>query len=294
MFNLLIRNHLSLLVAFSGLAGYLFHPSPPAAADGLLLVVGIWCLTAGASALNQAQERSVDARMARTCMRPLATGRLSLSAGLGIGILLLLGGFFALSLIASFSVFLLGLIAVLWYNGIYTPLKRLTPFAVLPGALCGAIPPIMGWVLAGGAIFDYPIMLLSGVIFLWQVPHFWLLALAYPEDARRSGLPDIFTRIRPERLRQLCIVWIAGLLAGVALVNLSGLIRADLGRVGVAVAMLLLAGAVFRYRNSDLVPAASSRLFVRLNLFMTMWLAVVALDNFAVQSILPFLNAFSG
>jgi len=178
MFNLLIRTHLSFLVAFSGLAGYLCHPERTEAGPGLVLALGVWFLTAGASALNQAQEREIDARMSRTCMRPLATGRLSLPAGLGISLGLLGFGLMILAATGSTRVVLLGLFAVIWYNGVYTPLKRITPFAVLPGALCGALPPVMGWVLAGGAMFDYPIMLLCAVIVLWQVPHFWLLALA--------------------------------------------------------------------------------------------------------------------
>jgi len=280
MFSRLTRSHLSFLVAFSALAGYLFHPAPPDGLAGLLLCGGIWLLSAGASALNQAQEKTIDARMVRTRTRPLVTGRLSVSRGLTISVTLLVCGVVALVATGNPTVVLLGLFALVWYNGVYTPLKKITPFAVLPGALCGALPPMMGWVLAGGVLSDIPILMLAAIVVLWQVPHFWLLALAYPEDARRSGLPNLFSRIRPERLRSLSVVWILALLAGVAVANLTGLVRADLGRVGVAAAMLLLAGAVIRYRRSAPEPVASGRLFVQLNLFMTLWFAVVAADRF--------------
>ncbi len=280
MFSRLTRSHLSFLVAFSALAGYLFHPAEPDGALAASLCLGVWLLSAGASALNQAQERDVDARMVRTMFRPLATGRLSLPSGLLIALALIAAGLCALVATGDRLVVLLGAYALLWYNGVYTPLKKVTPFAVLPGALCGALPPMMGWVLAGGALLEYPILMLAAIIVLWQVPHFWLLALAYPEDARRSGLPNLFSRIRPERLRHLSVVWILALLAGVAFANLAGILRADPGRIAVAVAMLLLAGAVLRYRRSDPEPAASLRLFVRLNLFMALWLAVVAVDRF--------------
>ena len=76
MFNRLTRSHLSFLVAFSSLAGYLLYPAKPNAVQGLLLCVGIWLLAAGGSALNQVQEKDVDARMLRTRKRPLATGYL--------------------------------------------------------------------------------------------------------------------------------------------------------------------------------------------------------------------------
>ena len=281
MFSRLTRSHLSFLVAFSALAGYLFHPARPDGATALLLCSGVWLLSAGASALNQAQEKQIDARMSRTCTRPLVTGVLSLPGGLTIAALLITGGLAALYATGDRTVFSLGLVAVAWYNGVYTLLKKITPFAVLPGALCGALPPVMGWVLAGGSIIDYPIMMLAAIVVLWQVPHFWLLALAYPEDARRSGLPNLFSCIRPEQLRRLSVIWIIALLAGVAAANLSGLLKADLSRVGVAVAMLLLCGALFRYRSDEERSVASGRLFVRLNLFMTFWFALIAVDRFA-------------
>lgn len=283
MFNRLTRLHLSLLVAFSALAGYLSHPAVPDGVKGLLLCLGVWLLAAGASALNQAQEKEVDSRMVRTMTRPLVTGRLSVSSGVIIATVLLLSGLLVLRATGEMAVVLLGLFAVLWYNGVYTHLKKVTPFAVLPGALCGALPLLMGWVLAGGAVFDYPILMLSAIVVLWQVPHFWLLALAYPGDARRSGLPNIFSRIQPQRLRYLSIVWIIALLTGVGFVNLTGLLRADLGRIVVAVAMLLLAGAVIRYRRNESMVPASRQLFVQLNCFMTLWFLVVALDQLVVQ-----------
>jgi protoheme IX farnesyltransferase len=282
MFNRLIRMHLSLLVAFSALAGYLFHPAKPQALLAFLLFAGVWFLSAGASALNQVQERDIDARMERTRTRPLVTGQLSLLPGLLIAFVLIGGGLLTLLATGVQTVVLLGFFSLLWYNGVYTHLKKVTPFAVLPGALCGALPPVMGWVLAGGGMVDYPILMLAAIIVLWQVPHFWLLALAYPEDARRNGLPDLFSRISSLQLRRLSIIWIVALLAGVACANLMGVLQADLSRIGITLAILLLAGAVFQYHRSALEPIASMRLFVQLNLFMTLWLVAVAVDRFTV------------
>jgi protoheme IX farnesyltransferase len=222
--------------------------------------------------------------MLRTCKRPLATGYLDIRTGILISVLLITAGLFALLLLGNSQVFLLGIFAVIWYNGLYTSLKRLTPFAILPGSLCGAIPPIMGWLLAGGSVLDYRIMLLAGIIVLWQVPHFWLLALSYPEDARRSGLPNLFSRIKPEKLRRLILIWIIALLAGATTSNLFGLLRADAIRIGLMTATLLFTGILLRYGCCRLEPAASDKLFVRLNLFMTLWLGGIAIDRYAVES----------
>ncbi|PLX99069.1 MAG: protoheme IX farnesyltransferase [Desulfuromonas sp.] len=283
MLGRLTRSHLSILVAFSALAGYLFHPAGPDWRGAILLSLGVWSLAAGASALNQAQEKEVDARMVRTRTRPLVTGQLTVSSGIVIAALFLGIGLALLAATGEVQVLLLGLFALTWYNLVYTPLKKVTPFAVLPGALCGALPLLMGWVLSGGGIFDSPILMLCAIVVLWQVPHFWLLALAYPEDARRSGLPNLFTRIRPGRLRYLSLVWIVALLAGVGFANLSGLIRADLSRIAVAIAMLLLGGALVRYHRREPEPADSGRLFVQLNLFMTLLFVAVAVDRFAAK-----------
>jgi len=284
MFNRLTRSHLSFLVAFSSLAGYLLYPAELNAVPGLLLCVGIWLLAAGGSALNQAQEKDVDARMLRTRKRPLAIGYLGIRTGILISVLLITAGLFTLLLLGNSQVFLLGIFAMIWYNGVYTNLKRLTPFAVLPGSLCGAIPPVMGWLLAGGSTLDYRIMLLAGIIVLWQVPHFWLLALSYPEDARRSGLPNLFSRIKPEKLRYLILIWILALLAGVATGNLFGLLRADAIRIGLMTATLMFAGILLRYGCCRPDPTASGKLFVRLNLFITLWFGGIAIDRYAVES----------
>ncbi len=284
MFNRLTRLHLSFLVSFSSLTGYLLYPEKPNVIPGMLLFVGIWLLAAGGSALNQVQEKDIDARMFRTRKRPLATGYLGIRAGILISVLLIIAGLFALLLLRNSQVLLLGIFAVIWYNGLYTHLKRITPFAVLPGSLCGAIAPIMGWLLAGGSALDYRIIFLAGIIVLWQVPHFWLLALSYPEDARRSGLPNLFSRIKPEKLKRLILIWIIALLAGVTTGNLFGLLRADAIRIGLMIATLLFAGILLRYGRCMLEPTTSGKLFVRLNLFIALWFGGIAIDRYAVES----------
>ena len=86
---------------------------------------------------------------------------------------------------------LLGLITVVWYNGIYTPLKRVTAFAAIPGGVVGAIPPVIGWVSGGGDPTDARIIVVAFFFFVWQVPHFWLLLMRIGGDYERAGLPSL-------------------------------------------------------------------------------------------------------
>ena len=133
----LIRPRLTVAVAASSLAGALSFPAPLPAAV-FPVVLGVLLLAAAGSTLNQIQERQTDARMARTCDRPFACGQLTPRSGALFTILLVLAGGAFLLAASGLVPALLGLAGLLLYNGIYTPLKRHSDLAILPGALCGA------------------------------------------------------------------------------------------------------------------------------------------------------------
>src|SRR5262250_2384913 len=147
---------------------------------GLAVLLGVMLLSCGASALNQVQERRRDALMARTAGRPLPSGRLSLAQGTLFAALGLAAGALALWIGVGRMAGGLGLLAAAFYNGVYTPwLKPHSPFAAVPGAIPGAIPPVIGWVAGGGRLTDAGAIILFGILFLWQMPHFWALSLRY-------------------------------------------------------------------------------------------------------------------
>lgn len=208
--RLLVRLELSAMVVLSALAGYLF-------ADGswdghlLLLSAGIGLLAGGCSALNQWQERDLDARMLRTSRRPLPSGQMATATVLLLATGQIIGGLTVLALLPQSMPLIFGLLAVIWYNAVYTPLKRITPFAALPGAICGALPPLIGWTAAGGDLVDQKALILAGTLFVWQIPHTWLLLCYYRDDLKRSGLPDLFCTIPTNRLLRINNFWIAGL-----------------------------------------------------------------------------------
>jgi protoheme IX farnesyltransferase len=127
--------------------------------------------------------------MKRTMLRPLPQGQLSPVSASLIGGSATLAGLTLLGTFGGLMPVLFGTVALLWYLVVYTPLKRQTSFALVIGAVCGALSPIIGWCLAGGQYFDFRIVLLAGVLYLWQIPHFWLLQRRHADDYRAAGIP---------------------------------------------------------------------------------------------------------
>lgn len=185
----LFRPRLSLLNGVTAVTGYLLFPGAHRFGQSLAAFLGVALLAMGGSAINQVLERDIDALMIRTMHRPLPQGRLTPATAIFSGVFVILAGLGVIALAGGFRPALAGVVALLWYLGVYTPLKRKTTLAVPLGALCGAFPPLIGWSLAGGASADYRIVILSGLLFIWQIPHFWLLQERHEEDYRRADIP---------------------------------------------------------------------------------------------------------
>ena len=206
-----------LLVLVSAGAGFMLRaPLGPEFpwSQGLLVLAGVMLLSCGASALNQVQERGRDGLMARTAGRPLPSGRLSHTQGLAFSIVAIVAGAAVLWLGVGPMAGILGLIASGFYNGVYTPwLKPNSPFAAVPGAIPGAIPPVIGWVAGGGHIADAGAVILFGILFLWQMPHFWALSLRYRADYAAGGFPMVSERVGVEGTARLIQLYALGLTA---------------------------------------------------------------------------------
>ncbi|HJR04097.1 MAG TPA: heme o synthase [Methylomirabilota bacterium] len=206
-----------LLVLVSAGAGFMLRaPLGPEFpwSQGLLVLAGVMLLSCGASALNQVQERGRDGLMARTAGRPLPSGRLSHAQGLAFSVVTIVAGAVVLWLGVGPMAGILGLIASGFYNGVYTPwLKPNSPFAAVPGAIPGAIPPVIGWVAGGGQIDDAGAVILFGILFLWQMPHFWALALRYRADYAAGGFPMVSERVGVEGTARLIQLYALGLTA---------------------------------------------------------------------------------
>lgn len=203
----LFRPPLALMNGIAALAGYSLFPALRSVENMLAACVGVTLLAMGGTALNQLLERDLDALMVRTRQRPLPRGEMTPVAVAVTGAGVITAGSVLLFAAGGLLPVLLGLAALLWYLAVYTPLKRRTPLALPLGALCGAVPPLIGWCLAGGDPTDFRIIILAGLFFIWQIPHFWLLQRRHAADYQRAGIP--FFTIRPE----LFGLWLVALTA---------------------------------------------------------------------------------
>ncbi len=199
---------LSLAVAFSAVTGYLVFSGD--AGTGLMVVApGVFLLSSGAAALNQYTERKSDALMARTAGRPLPSGRMTPGTAVWTALLLLVSGSVLLG-ISGLLPLALGLVNVLLYNIVYTGLKKVTALAIIPGALVGAVPPLIGYTAAGGRMTDTVIILFALFMFLWQMPHFWLLLTRYGSEYEKAGIRTIYASMSTDHINRLILLWITG------------------------------------------------------------------------------------
>ncbi len=183
----LVKLRLSFLVVFSSAFGFIL--GSVASVDWFTLLmfsIGGFLVSGASITINQIAEKDYDKLMKRTANRPLPTGRVDnneaiLFAGIigiiGLGIILIYTNLFTV---------LLALSSMLLYSFVYTPLKRVGPIAVLVGAFPGALPPLLGWVAATGAI-SYEAVIIFGIQFIWQFPHFWAIAWIADEDYKKAG-----------------------------------------------------------------------------------------------------------
>ncbi len=201
----LIRVRLSMMVTFSALTGYLLTES--SIGDSFyFLFTGLFSLAAGASVLNQVQELREDALMSRTNARPIPSGEISITKASMIALLLIGGGAILLFQNGWIPV-LLGLSNIVLYNLIYTPLKTRSWLAIIPGAMVGGIPPLIGWTSAGLYIFHPNAIFLFLFVFLWQVPHFWLLMIKYGKEYEFAGFSTITSILHEGQIKILVFCW---------------------------------------------------------------------------------------
>jgi heme o synthase len=205
-FTDLIKYKLSSAVVLSSVTGYYLF-SNVFGLHLIFLATGIFLLSSGSAALNQYTERRSDSLMERTKNRPVPSKRISEKRALLIASLLLFSGS-AFLILNGITPFLLGILTVLLYNFFYTRLKKLTILSIIPGALVGAIPPMIGYSSAGGDIFNKSIIAFSVFMFVWQLPHFWLIILKYGEEYKSAGFATISKYLSEIQIRYLVFFWV--------------------------------------------------------------------------------------
>lgn len=183
----LIKLRLNLTVVFSSIMAYLIASTGGSINWTAVAILGLggFLVTGAANALNQVLEKDFDKLMKRTAGRPLAAGRMTISeAVMAAGFMSLFG----ISLLALFNPWaaFLGMLALVSYAFVYTPMKRISPMAVLVGAIPGALPILIGCVAAQGELTTLGLVLF-GIQFLWQFPHFWAIGWLGFDDYQKAG-----------------------------------------------------------------------------------------------------------
>jgi protoheme IX farnesyltransferase len=241
-------------------------------------IAGVLLLACGAATLNQVQDRFIDAQMERTRKRPLPAGEVTPAAAVVIGVIGVVAGAGIMLATGGVASALLSLTAVLWYNGFYSWLKRVTPFAAVPGGVVGALPPLIGWTAGGGSPFDGAILALALFMFLWQVPHFWLLLMRHTDDYRRSGLPILTNLFSPRQLSRITFVWIASTVVACILLPLFVAVGSPAAIAAMGVAGVALVGRAAGMLIPGGEAAASTAVFRMINVYVFLVLSILSLQ----------------
>lgn len=183
----LLKMRLSLLVAFSCAFGYCLATKGSVDWETLLMLFFGGFLLSGASVgINQVIEKDLDKIMTRTKNRPLPTERINVPEAITFISIVLLLSLLILWVYTNPLTVMLSIVSMILYSFVYTPLKRVGPIAVFVGAIPGALPPLLGWVAATGSI-TYEALIIFGIQFIWQFPHFWAIAWVADEDYKKAG-----------------------------------------------------------------------------------------------------------
>lgn len=274
----LTKPRLNLLVLLTTLGGvYLGSPSGVPFTVLFHTLVGTALVAGGAAALNQVWERHTDALMRRTRTRPLPGGRMGAVEGTTFGVLLSVVGLIQLAVAVNALSAAVAALTLVSYVLVYTPLKRRTSLATLVGGIPGALPPVIGWTAATGTITP-PALVLFGIVFLWQMPHFLAIAWLCRDDYAAAGIP-MLPVLEPDGRRTgqqaflyAAVLWPVSLLpAGVGLAGLPYSI------VATALGFLLIGLAAAFARDRSML--AARRLFLFSIIYLPLLWSALVIDR---------------
>jgi protoheme IX farnesyltransferase len=182
----LLKFRLSFLVAFSCAFGYVLASDHISWTTLIMLFIGGFLLSGASVTINQILEKDLDKLMIRTQNRPLPTGRISVQEAIVFSILCAAISIAILLVFTNVLTTLLSIVSMILYSFVYTPLKRVGPIAVFVGAIPGALPPLLGWIASTGVI-SHEALIIFGIQFIWQFPHFWAIAWVADDDYKKAG-----------------------------------------------------------------------------------------------------------
>lgn len=242
-------------------------------------ITAVLLLALGVSALNQYQEWEIDIKMVRTKKRPIPSGRISATAALAISFFMIVTAMFLIYQTLHYTGLALFAFVVLWYNGVYTNLKRYSAFAVVPGGLLGVIPPAIGWLSAGRSLGEPEFLAVALLFFFWQVPHFWLLMAKYEKDYRAAGFPTAIEKFGSEGFHRVLFAWwMLTVLCG-----LFNIVIFDVQNYVVLSLLIILNLAVIffgiKILFEQLTPNIAQNLFHKINFFLLGTVILLSIDS---------------
>lgn len=243
-------------------------------------VLGLFILAMGSAILNQYQEFALDAQMERTKHRPIPSGQISPFNALLLSVSMIVGGSAMLYLSSGFDAMWLGLLALLWYNAFYTPLKRKTPFAVIPGSVIGSLPPLVGWVAGGGDLMDMRAIVMAFFFFIWQVPHFWLLMIKYGEQYEAAGFPSLQRFYSEQHIRWVTFVWTASTAISALMLPAFKVVQSQITAIGIAIISTWLIFSFLKLLKFDQhIIFKPMKYFMKINVFVLVIIILLTVDN---------------
>ncbi len=244
----------------------------------ILPLIGIFLLSSGAAAFNEYQERDKDAVMERTRKRPIPSGRIKPTTVLILALLEIIVGTILVYLGGGFTAAVLGFMAFVWYNVIYTPFKKVSPFAVIPGSVIGAIPPMVGWVVGGASLLVPELYVLAFFFFMSQVPHFWLLMLKYGDDYNAAGFPTINKILNNTQIKRVTFVWIVATSVNIVLLVVVGLFQTIFFKILIIALAVYLVAIFSQLLKKSEEKFNSFRYFMLLNMILLAIIISMVID----------------
>jgi heme o synthase len=241
-------------------------------------LIGIFILACGAAALNHFQERKEDVLMERTKNRPIPSGAIKPGYVVLISFIEIILGIWLIYIGSSWIAALLGFITLVWYNLIYTPLKKISAFAVIPGSVIGAIPPMVGWVVGGGHLLDERLIIIALFFFISQVPHFWLLMLKYGDEYQSAGFPTINNILTPVQIRRVTFVWVVAASLDAVMLVVTGILGTLFFKVLVVLASIWLVAIFSKLLGKTDTEFKPFKYFMRLNYVLLIIIISMIID----------------
>ncbi|MFA5404334.1 MAG: protoheme IX farnesyltransferase [Ignavibacteria bacterium] len=275
----IVKIRITILVSLTTALGY-FIGVNKLTFDFIYPVIGIYMLACGSAALNQYQERNTDVLMDRTKNRPIPSGKIKSVNVLMISLVLLLIGSGVLIIKTNVTTLLIGLLAFYWYNGVYTPLKKKTALAIIPGSLVGALPPLAGWAATGGNIFDLRILYIALYFFIWQIPHFWLLLLVYGEDFAKGRFPVLTNKISKKGIVSITFLMLLFTVTISIIIPVFNILYFNLTYVLLLILSVFMFYVAYRFLSSDLSKREIMKTFIGINIYTMFFITLLIADKF--------------